>query len=88
MHGNAGTPFPEAVFYLFLQPLVTMLEFVPSPTIAGLGLSEGGSTLVFSFFGVGAAVAASFALLVRFKTTFVHLPAVPEAVRMHEKIQI
>jgi len=71
--------FPEVLFYFFLQPLVTMLEFIPTPTIAGLGLSEGGTTLVFSLFGVPAAFAATFALLARFKTTFVHLPAVPEA---------
>ncbi len=75
------TPYPEAAFYFFLQPLVTMLEFVPSPTIAGLGLSEGGSTLVFSLFGIGAAKAAAFALVVRFKTTLLHLPAVPAALR-------
>ena len=72
--------FPELLFYFFLQPLLTMLEFMPSPTIAGLGLSEGGATLVYSFFGVSGASAATFALLVRFKTTFVHLPAIPEAI--------
>jgi len=76
------TPFPEPLFYFFLQPLVTMLEFVPSPTIAGLGLSEGGTTLVFSLFGVAAAKAAVFGLIVRFKTTLLHLPAVPEGLRM------
>jgi len=75
-------PYPEPAFYFFLQPLVTMLEFVPSPTIAGLGLSEGGTTLVFSLFGIGAAKAAAFALLVRFKTTLLHLPAVPAALRI------
>ncbi len=80
------TPFPEFLFYFFLQPLLTMLEFVPSPTIAGLGLSEGGATLVFSLFGVAAAKAAVFALIVRFKTTFLHLPAVPEAMRMPDAL--
>ncbi len=79
---NVVTPFPEYLFYFFLQPLLTMLEFVPSPTIAGLGLSEGGATLVFSLFSVAAAKAATFALIVRFKTTFLHLPAIPEALRM------
>ncbi|MFN7990626.1 MAG: lysylphosphatidylglycerol synthase transmembrane domain-containing protein [Candidatus Micrarchaeia archaeon] len=79
------TPFPEILFYLFLQPLLTMLEFVPSPTIAGLGLSEGGATLVFSFFGVPAAKAATFALLTRFKTTLLHLPSVPEALKVLPK---
>ncbi len=72
--------FPELLFYFFLQPLVTMLEFIPTPTIAGLGLSEGGTTLIFSLFGIPTAAAATFALLVRFKTTFVHLIAVPEAI--------
>jgi uncharacterized protein (TIRG00374 family) len=76
------TAFPEALFYFFLQPLVTMLEFVPSPTIAGLGLSESGTTLVFSLFGIPLAQAATFALIVRFKSTFLHLPAVPEALRV------
>lgn len=73
--------FPELVVYYFLQPLVTMLEFVPSPTIAGLGLSEGGSTLVFSLFGVLPAKAALFALVARFQSTLVHLIAVPEALK-------
>ena len=76
---HTPAPFPEFVFYFFLQPLLTMLEFIPSPTIAGLGLSEGGATLVFSLFGVPPAVATSFALITRFKTTLIHLPAIPEA---------
>jgi len=75
------TEFPEIFFYFFLQPLVTMLEFLPTPTIAGLGLSEGGSVLVFSLFGIDAGTALVFGLLARFKTTVVHLPAVPESVR-------
>ncbi|MBD3209799.1 flippase-like domain-containing protein [Candidatus Micrarchaeota archaeon] len=74
--------FPEVFFYFFLQPLITMLEFVPSPTIAGLGLSEGGSTLVFSLFGVFPAKAALFALLVRFKSTVLHIVAVPETMNI------
>lgn len=85
---TVATPFPEILFYFFLQPLLTMLEFVPSPTIAGLGLSEGGATLVFSLFGILPAKAAVFALLVRFKTTFVHLPAVPEALKVPDGIKL
>ncbi|HSB46493.1 MAG TPA: lysylphosphatidylglycerol synthase transmembrane domain-containing protein [Candidatus Bilamarchaeum sp.] len=78
--------FHELVFYMFLQPLLTMLEFAPSPTIAGMGLSESGATLVFSLFGVDPAKAATFGLLVRFKSTFLHLPAVPEALRMPDAL--
>ncbi|MBI5046591.1 flippase-like domain-containing protein, partial [Candidatus Micrarchaeota archaeon] len=79
---TVNTPFPEIVFYIFLQPLITMLEFMPSFTLAGLGLSEGGSTLVFSLFGIEAAKALVFGLIVRFKTTALHLPAVPEALHI------
>ena len=82
------TPFPEFFFYLFLQPLITMLEFVPSPTIAGLGLSEGGSTLVFSLFGILPAKATLFALLARFKTTLLHIVSVPEALEAAKKVKL
>jgi uncharacterized protein (TIRG00374 family) len=82
------TPFPEFIAYYFLQPLITMLEFVPSPTIAGLGLSEGGSTLVFSLFGIVPAKAALFALIARFKSTLLHLPAVPEALKVPKGIKL
>ena len=75
---NLELPFPEIGFYFFFQPLVTMLEFVPSPTLAGLGLSESASILVFSLFGIGLAKASAFALVARFKTVIVNLVAVPE----------
>lgn len=81
------TPFPEFLAYYFLQPLITMLEFVPSPTIAGLGLSEGGSTLVLSLFSVLPAKAALFALIARFEGTLLHLPAVPEALKVPRKFR-
>lgn len=74
-----NTGFPEVFAYFFLQPLLTMLEFIPSPTLAGLGLSEGAGVLVFSVFGIGAAKAASFVFLARVKTILVNLPAVKEA---------
>lgn len=82
---TVDTEFPEVFFYFFLQPLITMLEFIPSTTIAGLGLSEGAATIVFPLFGVVAAKAISFALVVRFKTTLVHIIAVPEALRILKK---
>ncbi|MFH1222536.1 MAG: lysylphosphatidylglycerol synthase transmembrane domain-containing protein [Candidatus Micrarchaeota archaeon] len=78
---NVG--YPEPLFYFFLQPLVTMLEFVPSTTIAGLGLSEGANVLIFSLFGIAPAQAMLFALVARFKTTLLHLPAVPEALKIY-----
>jgi len=82
-----ATPFPEVFFYFFLQPLLTMLEFIPSPTIAGLGLSEGGATLVFSLFGIVPAKAALFALLARFKSTVLHIVAVPESLKVPQGVK-
>jgi uncharacterized membrane protein YbhN (UPF0104 family) len=80
------SPFPELLFYYFFQPLITMLEFVPSPTLAGIGLSEGGGTLVMAFFGVNPASAAAFVLLARVKTTFVNLLAMPDTLALLQKI--
>lgn len=80
--------FPEFLFYFFLQPFLSIVEFLPSPTIAGLGLTEGGATTIFSFFGVLPSKAASFALLVRFKSTILHLPAISESLKALPKIKI
>lgn len=74
--------FPEIFAYFFLQPVLTILEFIPSPTLAGLGLSEGGGVLVFSAFGIGAAKAASFVFLARVKTILVNLPAIKETLSL------
>ncbi|HLC68349.1 MAG TPA: lysylphosphatidylglycerol synthase transmembrane domain-containing protein [Candidatus Bilamarchaeaceae archaeon] len=80
------SPFPEVVFYYFFQPLITMLEFVPSPTLAGIGLSEGGGTLVMALFGVSPAAAAAFVLLARVKTTLVNLIAVPDSLNLLQRM--
>lgn len=74
--------FPEVFVYFFLQPILTMLEFLPSPTLAGSGLSEGGGVLIFSIFGISAAKAVSFVFLARVKTIFVNLFAIKEAVSL------
>lgn len=74
--------FSEVFVYFFLQPLLTMLEFLPSPTLAGLGLSEGGGVLLFSVFGIGAAKAASFVFLARVKTIIVNLIGVRDTLSL------
>ena len=75
-------PYPEEVFYFFFQPLATMLEFVPTPTLAGLGFSEAGGVLILSLFGVTAAQATAFMLVARFKSTLVNLPGIEEALKL------
>ncbi|MEK6979693.1 MAG: lysylphosphatidylglycerol synthase transmembrane domain-containing protein [Candidatus Micrarchaeota archaeon] len=84
---NLELGFPEPIFYYFLQPTLTLLEFIPSPTIAGLGLSEGGGAVLLAVFGITAAKAASFVFLARIKTTFVNLIAIPEAIKTMKKMK-
>lgn len=77
--------YPEALFYFFFQPLVTMLEFIPTPTLAGMGFSETGGALILSLFGITAAQATAFLLVARFKTMLVNLIGVEEAIRLLKK---
>ncbi|MDD5096415.1 MAG: lysylphosphatidylglycerol synthase transmembrane domain-containing protein [Candidatus ainarchaeum sp.] len=67
-------PIHGALFFYFFQPLVTMLEFIPTPTLAGMGLSETGGALVLGLMGVPVAQATAFMLVVRFKTFAVNIP--------------
>lgn len=67
-------PVHEVFFFYFFQPLVTMLEFIPTPTLAGMGVSETGGALVLGLMGVGAAQATAFMLVARFKTIAVNIP--------------
>lgn len=75
-------PYPQEAFYFFFQPLATMLEFVPTPTLAGLGFSEAGGAIILSLFGISAAQATAFMLIARFKTTLVNLPGIEEALKL------
>ena len=59
---------PFLVFCV-LQPLITVFQFVPFPTVAGLGLSEGGAVASMVLLGVPAEMAVAYSLLVRGATT-------------------
>ncbi|MGB9719320.1 MAG: lysylphosphatidylglycerol synthase transmembrane domain-containing protein [Candidatus Anstonellales archaeon] len=67
----------EFIFYMLFQPMLTILEFLPTPTLAGMGLSEGGAVLILGLYGIGSAKAAAFALVARFKTTLLSLTLGP-----------
>ena len=77
--------YAEPLFYFFFQPLVTILEFVPTPTLAGMGFSETGGVLILSLFGIGAAQATAFMLVARFKTMLVNLIGIEEAIKLLKK---
>ena len=73
--------FNPFLFYLFLQPLVSMLEFMPTPTLAGMGLSEAGVAVVLSMFGVPLAVGVGYGILVRFSAMSLNAFGIAEIVR-------
>lgn len=74
--------FHPLIFYMFLQPLITMLQFIPTPTLAGMGLSEAGAAAILALFGVPMHVAVAFAILTRSLMIIVDLLGVNEARRV------
>jgi uncharacterized membrane protein YbhN (UPF0104 family) len=60
---------PPILVFLVLQPLITVFQFVPFPTIAGLGLSEGSAIASMALLGVPTELAVAYSLLVRAGTT-------------------
>ena len=79
------TELHPILFYMFLQPLITILQFIPTPTLAGMGLSEAGAVAVLSLFGVPLYTAAAYALLTRSLMIFVDLVGVHEARKVIRK---
>ena len=77
--------FHPLVFYMFLQPLITMLQFIPTPSLAGMGVSEAGSVAVLALFGVPAHIAVAFAIMTRSLMIILDLVGVNEARRVVRK---
>lgn len=75
-------PMHELLFYFFFQPIVTMLEFMPLPTIAGAGASEAAGVFIMLLFGIPKEVSFSFMILARAKTIFINLFGVPDALKL------
>lgn len=82
---NPATQIPEVVFFAFLQPLITILQFIPTPTLAGMGLSEGGATVVLSLFGVPYYEGVAFALLSRAMNMLVDLTGIQGVLKVLRK---
>lgn len=59
-----GGIFLSPINALFLNPLLTLFSLIPL-TPAGWGIQEAGIVFVFTAIGIGAAAAASFALITR-----------------------
>lgn len=63
---------PAIVIFMVLQPLITVFQFVPFPTVAGLGISEGSAVASMSLLGVSPELAVAHVLLVRGGTMLVN----------------
>jgi len=81
-----ASPVPELLFFAFLNPLVTMLQFIPSPTLAGMGISEGGTAVILLLFGVPAYESVAFALLARSMNIAVDLLGIKGAAKVVNSI--
>jgi len=62
---KANYPVHPFLFFLFLQPIATIVQFIPTPTPAGAGLSEAGTVGIMALFGANPPVAAAFGILAR-----------------------
>lgn len=78
----ANFPFHPLIFFAFLQPIATVLQFAPLPTVAGAGFFEAGAVFVLMLFGVSLEQALVFSLLTRFIMIAVDSVGVREAVKM------
>lgn len=69
-----GVQFDTAILhpvliFMMLQALISAFQFVPVPTVAGLGLAEGGAAASMILLGVEPTLAVAFLLLTRAVTT-------------------
>ena len=80
-----NVPLHPFLVFLVLQPLVTVFQFAPFPTIAGLGLSEGSAVASMAILGVPVEVAIAYSLLVRAGTTMLDCVGINEIFERAEK---
>ncbi|MEM3111450.1 MAG: lysylphosphatidylglycerol synthase transmembrane domain-containing protein [Candidatus Anstonellales archaeon] len=74
--------FPPIIFWGFIQPIVTLLQFMPFPTIAGVGLAEGGASILLMQFGVSFPHSVAFTLMTRFVMVMVDIIGIGEVLRL------
>ncbi|OIO21811.1 hypothetical protein AUJ17_01365 [Candidatus Micrarchaeota archaeon CG1_02_47_40] len=72
--------FAPIIFWGFVQPIITLLQFMPLPTIAGAGVSEAGAAFVLMQFGIGLPQAIAFTLMTRFVMILVDSVGIVEGI--------
>ncbi len=69
---QVDSALPALLIFTLLQPLITVFQFAPFPTVAGLGLAEGSAVAAMGMLGVPAEMAVAYALLIRGGTMLVN----------------
>lgn len=58
-------PLHPYLIFLVLQPLISLFQFAPFPTVAGIGLSEGSAVASMALLGVSPELAVAYMFLTR-----------------------
>ena len=74
---SISDPLYDYVFFLFFQPFVTIIHFLPLPTLAGAGTGEAAGSAILALFGVPLDVGLSFGFLTRGLMLIVDLLGLP-----------
>jgi len=69
-----ANPIFEILFLGCFQSFIFFLQFIPLPTVAGTGFTEGVSTGILILFGINPAAAVGFSVLTRLITLVVDIP--------------
>ncbi len=73
----SSDPIYSIAFMMIFQGALTILQFLPLPTVAGAGASEAGFAAILILFNIPVAVSVTFGLLTRFLVLFVDLFSIP-----------
>ena len=69
-----ANPITEILFLGCFQSFVFFLQFIPLPTVAGTGFTEGISTGILVLFGISLPLAVAFSILTRLIPLVVDIP--------------
>ena len=81
----SGNPLYDLFFMMVFQGAITIIQFVPSPTIAGAGASEAAFAIILLPFGVPFETSVAFGFLTRLTMIAVDMFSLPVIVQYLHK---
>lgn len=73
----SGNPVQDLLFIMVFQGAITIIQFLPIPTLAGAGASEAGFAAILIFFGIPFEVGVTFGFLTRLTMITVDIFSLP-----------